>query len=89
MKKLLTIIAAITVVASFAEAREIKRMVGSSRPLKLHRPNQPTKPEPTATAVQAYRIVLQRRVDEAKALLEKAEADLLAFEIKAAEQAGR
>lgn len=88
MKKLLTIIAAIVVIAGVVEAREIKRMESSLKPMKLRRPPSMQKAEPTDAAVQAYRIVLQRRVAHARAALEQAEAKLLAFEVEAAEREG-
>ena len=92
MKKLLTIIAALIIIAGVSEARDIKRMQASTKPLKLYRPNavkKADKAEPTATAIQAYRIVLQRRVEACKLATEQAEAKLMAFELEAAERAGR
>ena len=92
MKKLLTVIAALIIIAGVSEARDIKRMKASTKPLKLYRPTATktvAKAAPTEATIQAYRIVLKRRVEACKLATEQAEAKLMAFELEAAERAGR
>ena len=91
MKKLLTIIAALVIIAGVSEAREIKRMQASTKRLKLYKPHAaqqaPRQVAPTDAAIMAHRAILTRRVKEAEAAFETARANLVSFEIKAAEAA--